>query len=623
MQSKKSIITLFLVIPKIFVLGLIFCSISFALQLDSPIKLSEFSKFDHITVEDGLSQSSVHCIFQDSKGFMWFGTSSGLNRFDGISFKNYKYNPANSKTISHNMIKVIYEDSRGLIWIGTSQGGLNCFDPEFEKFCRYNYDPKDKKTISSPSITSICEDRDGRLWIGTIKGLNLLNYESKQFTRFYHNPNSSHSLCSNRINVLYKDKKGLLWIGTDIGINKLIQDRDLEIPPEFLFYENLISENNLLKINFITSIFEAHSGNFWLGSHSGLLHFNRDNGTYICFKNQKNNPHSLSSNLISSIIEDQQNNLWIGTMWNGLNKLDNFKLNTEPVFKRYYNVPGNSMSINDNSIFSLFCDRSGVLWIGTNSGGLNKFIPKVNKFRQYSTGNNTAIWTIFEENSDVIWIGTNREGLLRYNRKTEQVKQFKSIIGNHNSISSNWITKIYKDRSGVLWIGTGNGLNKYNENKENFIRYVHKPNELNSLSFGEIYDIYEDSKHILWVGTDDGLNKFNRENNKFLLYQNDAYESGSLSNNSVRVIYEDQRNNMWFGTSDGLNKLITEDRTKSMLKFERFINDSKNPYSISDNTILSIYEDQSGILWIVLISVLFFWINYERIMFREEEFFKR
>ncbi len=227
-------------------------------------------KFEHLTVEQGLSKNIVICILQDRQGFMWFGTQDGLNKYDGYRFTVYKHNPLDSTSLSGSGVGSIYEDRSGTLWIGTD-GGLNRFDREKEQFSRFVHDPNNPSSLSDNKVSSIYEDHKGTLWIGTWGGgLNKFDREKKQFSCFVNDPKNPFSLSDNRIRVIHEDSQDVLWIST------------------------------------------------WGG---GLNKFDRKKEQFTHFLNDPKNPHSLSHNIVWPIYEDSKGVLWIGTWGGGLNKL--------------------------------------------------------------------------------------------------------------------------------------------------------------------------------------------------------------------------------------------------------------------------------------------------------------
>ncbi len=562
-------------------------------------------KFEHISIEQGLSASTVFCILQDSRGFLWFGTPDGLNKYDGYNFTIYKHEPLNSNSLSANFISSIYEDQFGTIWIGTEGGGLNKFDRLTEQFTNYKNDPDDSNSLSHNHVLSIYEDHRGKLWIGTNGGgLNQFNRDTGQFTHYINDSTNPHSLSDNAVTSIYEDHRGKLWIGTNGGgLNQLNQETG-----QFTHYINDPTNPHSLSDNAVTSIHEDHRGKLWIGTNGGGLNqLNQETGQFIHYINDPANPHSLSHNTISSIYEDRTNTLWVGTgSWlgtsggGGLNQLNR----ETGQFTHYINDSINPNSLSDNTVLSIYEDKSGTIWIGTFSGAVNKIDRQKYKFATYthipgnlnSLSENTVVMSIHEDSTGILWVGTISGGLNKIDRKNQQITHYKNNPDDPNTLSNDGVWSIYEDKSGTLWIGTfGGGLNKFDRRTEKFTHYKNNPNDPKSLSDDTVISIYEDKSGTLWLGTfGGGLNKFDRQMGQFIHYKSDPDNPKSLSDNSIWSIYEDQNGTFWIGThSGGLNKF---DRETGQFKSYQY--NFADPNSLSNNSVLSIYEDSSGTLWL-------------------------
>jgi len=594
-------------------------------------------QFEHLTVEDGLSSNSVFEILQDSRGFIWLGTIDGLIRYDGYNFKIFRNNPNDPTSLGANRIYSIYEDRSGVLWIGTDGGGLNKFDREKEQFSRYTNDPNDPTSLNDIVVSSIYEDSSGDLWIGTeTGGLNkLVRGDSEEspptFIHYKHDPDDSTSLSNYAVNSICEDNFGALWIGTYRGgLNKLIPADNEESPPTFIHYKHDPNDPSSLSSNKVGSIYEDKSGDIWIATYGGLnklipVSNEESPPTFIHYKHDPNDPSSLSSNEVRSIYEDDSGDIWIGTIGGGLNKLvPGDKEGSPPTFVHYKHDSKDPTSLNSNSVISVYEDNSGLIWIGTAGGGVNKFDKEKRKINHYKHNpydpasiSFNDVYPIYEDNSGNIWIGTNGGGLNKLDKEKGKFNHYKHDPDDPTTLSYNNVFSICEDNSGVLWIGTtGGGLNKLvpgdsEESPPTFIHYKHDPNNPKSLSDNKVYSIYEDSSGDLWIGTTRGLNKLVPNDNKespptFIHFNNNSDDPSSLSHYIVRTIYEDRSGTLWIGTDGGgLNKLIppvpdssSGDNKESLPTFIHYKHDPNDPTSLSNNTVLSIYEDKSGILWI-------------------------
>ena len=552
-------------------------------------------KFEHLSLEQGLSNKAVFSIIQDKRGFMWFATFNGLNKFDGYTFTVYKSEPHDLKSLSDNKVSSIIEDQTGMIWIGTYIGGLNKFDPEKECFTRYNHDPNDPNSISENGIITLYEDKAGVLWIGTYTALNKFEPETETFTNYKHHPNDSKSLGENEVLAIYEDRLGVLWVGTNGGgLNKFDRNKDT-----FIHYKHDPNNSNSLGSDRVHSIHEDQWGNLWIGTNGGGLNkFDQEKEIFTRYINNQNNTNSISSNFVGDIYEDRSGILWIGTNDGGLNKYDRERNN----FAHYKHDSNDAQSLSDNRVLSFCEDNSGVIWIGTNDG-LNKIVKRKEYFIHYknipgdpNSLSNNSVYSICEDQFGQIWIGTFGGGLNLFNRISETFIHFKHNPRDPTSLSNNRVLSVYQDRTGILWVGTlGGGLNKFDRDKKSFTHYRYNYNDPNSISEDEVLTIYEDKEGTLWIGTDQqGLNKFDREKEIFIRYKNNPSNPNSLSCNDVIPIYEDHTGVLWIGTDrKGLNKFDRETETFTHYKYN-----PNNPKSLSYNSVGPIYEDDTGVLWI-------------------------
>lgn len=520
---------------------------------------SQNIEFEHLSLRDGLSQSSVTCIEQDSLGFLWFGTYNGLNRFDGYNFKIYLTDPKNQLSISHNFIRCSYVDGHGTLWIGTWGGGLN--KVEFVDnnrdsliFLRFQHNPLDSISLCDDRVSSIQQHKNGMLWIGTRHGISIFDpFQEKFIKRYVPDPNKPNTLSTDNISELNIDDKNNIWIAT------------------------------------------------WGG---GLNKYDHEKKQFIVYQNHPNDSESISHDIVLDLLRDSSGNLWIGTWGGGLNKLkyksitDSDK-NTKLRFERFTHDKSDMSSISGNSIYDIYEDRCGVLWFGTDWDGVNKYDPNDDAFKHYhsfikndDSGTDDAVYALYKDKTGILWLGTRGNGLISFDMEKGIFKSHIHDQYNSNSISNNVVRSIYEDRAGRFWIGTEIGFNQFDRSTGKFKRYYLDPDDP---GLTNIVYIYEDRESNLWLGAwDGGLSKFNTETKKFTLYQNDPENSHSFPDNIVWCITEDLQNQLWIGTDK--NGLLKYDREKD--QFISFKNDENDPNSISDNKVLTIYVAQNGDIWL-------------------------
>jgi ligand-binding sensor domain-containing protein/signal transduction histidine kinase/DNA-binding response OmpR family regulator len=555
----------------------------FALIIGPAVSLSQTTnlRFKHISGEQGLSNSTIECIFQDDRGFLWFGTRDGLNRFDGNHMFIYRYNTTDTNSISDNYIRCISQDKSGAIWVGTSNG-LNRFDPKTERFTRFKTKSDNLSSISHNLITSICESKTGELWIGTWSGLNLYLPENKSFLRIY--AKEIHPAPENQLNCLYQDSSGRLWIGSEKGLFYLDNKTRSLIP-----WHN----SNSGLTGAIRIIHSGADGSMWLGTvDDGLYAFNPEKNVWKHYQHIDKDPSSLGSNLVRSIEVDKHGKLWVGTVNGGLNLLLK-----EDTFQRFQNEPANPASLSQRTVSALLEDSQGNLWIGTHRGGVNLYIPNQQNFGLFQKDVNTNslsyndVKCFFEDRTGKIWIGTDGGGLNEFDPATKRFVHYRYNPFNTKSLGSDEVLNVAEDSDGNLWVSTwGGGLNLFNRNSGTFTRFLHSPTKSGSISSNYVQQVFEDDQRRLWVATYyGGLNFFDRKTQTFKRVESDEQHLTHLMGNNFVSICQDKKGNLWFGTDDGgLNCL--ERQTQKFVNY--FVNEEKMP----DLRVL--YVDSKGRLWV-------------------------
>lgn len=571
-------------------------------------------RFDHLNIEQGLSQSSIHVIFQDSRGFMWFGTQDGLNRFDGYAIEVYKPDPDRPDYLSDRWITAIVEDADGYLWIGTRQGGLNRFDPRLETFVHYMHDENDPTSLSDDHINMLYRDQANNVWVGTSAGLDRFDKTAGNFKHYLTAPSDEpYAAYVDKVTTMFQDSRGQYWLGTaDTGLKKFDP-----INNTVTSYRSIQESPNTLSSDYVTAIVEGSFQTLWVGTRNGLNRFNPTTGRFDRFlragttpqdiqpDNRPPNPSSLvldnrstsslSSNSINALKVDSTGNLWVGTA-NGLNRYA-----PGNGFVQYFYDPSYSKGLSENNVISFFEDRSGILWIGTHGGGVNIYDRQRDQFAYYrhnprdtNSLPDNFINGIYVDSQGDAWIGTQSTGVNRFSWLDNRLINYRNDPNDPESLSSNDVTSIYEDQEGILWLGTADGLNRLDADTSSFIHYRRDPNDPESLPTNYVSKVYVDSLNNVWVGTNVGLHLLDRATGKFTHYVHHSNDPASYSGGMVSDIIEDHAGNLWVGSfTSGLNLLDRDTGT-----FVHFQYDPQNKDSLNNDTVLSIYQDSKDRIWV-------------------------
>jgi len=617
-------------------------------------------RFERLSLDQGLSQSIVRVIRKDRKGFMWFGTESGLNRYDGYDFKIYMHDPFDSTCIAENNILSLAEDQSGALWIGTANGGLNKFRIDTESFEHFRTDPRNTASISSDRVQFVYVDRTNNVYALTLAGgVDVFERSSNSFTHLRNDPDDPQSISGDGITAVYEDRRGNVWFGTRSGLNKLIiGDRSDTTARSYLFrqYVHDPDDPTSLSDDNVVSIYEAptEAGILWIGtgfpqppfSGGGLNRLDTRTGRFKRFVHDPSNTKSIAANLVGPVVEDREGNLWISTL-RGLDRFDRrtgsfthylpdpanpgsfsnaIRAITEDVngdlwlrtlanqglyqfesrsgtFTHHINNPADPFSLSNDAVLTVFEDSIGVLWVGTNTGGVNKLNHFARKFESFSPEANnpnsisgSVVRSFCEDRSGNLWVGIANGGLNRFNPRRTRIAHYRFDQHDPSGISNDNVFALLADRSGTIWAGTlGGGLNRLNAGTKTFIHYRNSPGNRWSLSNDNVRILFEDRQGILWIGTEGGgLSKFDRRKETFISFLNDPADTTSISGNVVRTIVEDPSGNLWVGTFGwGINRFDTKKGT-----FRRFQHIEGNASSLSSDLVQSLYLDTAGILWI-------------------------
>lgn len=605
--------------------------------------------FGHFSVQEGLSNSYVNCLLQDSYGFMWFGTDDGLNRFDGYEIKIFRNIPEDSTSLSDNIIWSLFEDSKRYLWIGTKSGKLNRYDPINNNFDHWFLDSTD---LEGRNITSIYEDSRSFIWVGTYRnGLYRFNPSKNKFDHWINSIDGSRILSDNFITSIIEDAYNTIWVSTYWGLNKFNPESidkpfiqtDYETFKEpfwYLgnssFYNNSIwigKLNGLLKFDPLTtdyssitlpvssglqfgnSVSSVVEGKFadekilWVGTYGGLIRKNLTTGESERYILNKNNPLGILSNQVNDLVIDRSGVVWIATD-NGLNTYSpkrskfNFPVSGKNI---YLDLP----ELKNENIRSITNTIDETLWVGGESGLIGvQIIKENNKIIQRPEFKSLNVWCLTGGYSNNLWVGTYGQGLKELDITTNNLKFWDVANTSFVSPAYNYVKTILQDDKGMLWIGFwGGGLARLNPISKKIEHWRSETENLESLSYNDVWALCQDNKGRIWIGTNGGgLNLFNEEKqNSFFHWRADKKNKNGLNSNNIYTICEAVNANnsndqtiLWAGTANGLNKLIINDELKNlqMLRPDVEITNYTVDDGLSDNSVESILEDEYGNLWI-------------------------
>ena len=562
--------------------------------------------FNNINIEQGISQSTIEDIFQDSEGYIWLGTNDGLNRYNGYEFKIYNYEEYQN-SISHNGITDITEDKYGNIWVNTVSG-VNKINKKTEKISNYT---EINGKIKEDSTTEIIVTKDNNILVGTYEGLNIYNAKEDRFDIILEQKDGILSSC---IYSIDEDINGNIWIGTELGLNKLSKDfkvletytSESEIynifcddengfvwagsdssgllkidtkTKEVKQYINNIEDLNSLPANQVGAIIRDSKGNLWVGTTNGLARYNEKNDSFDVYKNKVYDKNSLVYNDVRSIIEDREGVLWVGT-YSGISIFD-----TESSIKYYNAGLDDGYLLSENMVHGIYEDDEGYLWIGSRTKGVNIIDRENNTSKSINMENNNVI----QSNSinditgykDFIFVATDA-GVLKINKKENTIQNYNledGLIGEN-------VKDIFVCDKNYLWIGSTNCLNLLDIENDKIIDMTDYVDEGSYVRY--VYQGQDGSYYIGFL-RDGGLGIIEPNSKETKYYKNIPNDKTSISSNRVRYINEDSKGNIWIGTSYGLNKY--DPKTKV---FKRYTTSD----GIANNTIYGVLVDDNDNIWV-------------------------
>ncbi len=603
--------------------------------------------FEHLSIEQGLSQSTVRVILQDGFGFMWFGTDDGLNRYDGYQFRVYRHDPDDASSLSQGGILQLHEDSTGDLWLRMSSGALDRYDRDTDRFIHYRRAEGGIGVQDEDFAWTIYEDRSGTLWVGTyLSGLYRYEREQDSFTQYHHDPGHPPSLSDDRVYAIYEDSAGDLWVGTAKGLDRLERRTD-----RFTHYQHKAADPASLAGERVQLIYEDSQGRLWLGIYSaGLDLFDRATGRVTHYVHDPADPQSIDETtrilrlyedasgylwvlhydgrldrldpetgkfrrfrhestamdaatsagpgdaVVSFIQEDHSSNLWVGTR-GGLDRFDP----KQEQFIHYRHSPYDASSLNDNQLLSSYADRAGGLWFGTFGHGVDRFDPAQLNFPHYriepralDAAENNVVWDVLHDASGLLWLGSTA-GLSSFDRTTGRVTRYRHDPADPASLSRGRVWSVIEDAAGRLWVGTESSLDLFDRTTGRFTHYRNVPDDPDA-DYGHVTAILDDGSGGLWLGVyGRGLEHFDPASGTFKHYE---YHLGEVQTSSafyqeVWTVHRAADGWLWIGTTRGLYGLRPDTGEAG-----RYAHDPADPASLSSNEVHFILEDRSGRLWV-------------------------
>ena len=571
------------------------------------------------TPNDGLSNSHINNIYQDSKGYIWISTENGLNKFNGYDFEVYLSIPNDSTSLKGNYVTCVYEDSRGLFWVGTTNG-LMRYDRTKNAFAPWNLGDPDN-SFKDSRANFILEDRNKNLWI-SFSGSGIVRLDGKTLSPVVFDRQNSR-IVENTISCMFEDRHGNIWFGyEDHGVSVYNPQNQV-----MKHYENAPGDPSSLSSNKVFSICENAAGTIWIGTLGGGINvFDEQSQTFQVLKPDK----ASMGNMVYSLLLDDHQTVWVGTDGAGVFRYDAHGKKTQyweeassicdlrsaKVHALFQDQQGNiwaalhqkgvlfisasgtyfqnigfnpfdvSKSIGTHCVISVIEDHQGNVWAGTDGDGLYRIQPNgnVDHFTSATTpgfyGN--AITALFEDRDHHIWIGTYMYGFFRYNTKNGKFDSYYQKTDSKNSLSYNHVTSFVQDDEGKFWIGTnGGGISVFNPQTGLFKNY------LGQLSSNWVFSVLIDRNKKIWVASSNGLDYFNREKDKFEAFA--LTDDNRIISNLMYTLCEDSKGNIWVGSFYGL-RCIDKNKGKPTL-----ITTSDG---LPDNMITGIEEDKDHRLWI-------------------------
>ena len=587
----------------------LFLTIIVSLALTTPatgLNFLENASFRSITINEGLSQNFVSSVAQDIPGFIWIGTKDGLNRYDGYRFTVFRHDPFDPYSISDNFIKAIYCDSHGRLWIGTINGGLNVYDSSSGRFYHFRHNPDDVESLSSDNVQAIVEDMHGDIWVGTnTSGLSRIRIKNSQVFPTPDNARISRvRYISGDFNMenasvlsLTNDRFNALWIGTS---ERILTADVSQSEPAFQHIPTRLTGSSAYIPDYPVespeagrSIFEDGDGGLWMLNRFGLFRYNREHQLFTQFRFQDPDYNLFRSLAATSFFHHDRKEIWVSKE----DKLVIIDVSGAGIIELDYDRNRKDW-LQKGHLISLFADKSGTMWIGSNGYGITLYDPYAGKFvypenhmgnpeGNISSSRDLSMRSFCETSYSgnfFLWLGTN-EGFFRVNRTTSGMERI-SVSRGENSDVGLIVYSIAEDEEGILWLGSSWGLISYNQESRHFkIHHTMLTGPEDALD-PRVAKVHLSGDEI-WVLTPNTIALFNKATETFDHIRYNSQPVNRFREMVFPALYEDPSGNFWVGTPNGLQYFEV-----SLRRFTRtFVNEPDNPLSLGFNDIRAVIPD--------------------------------
>lgn len=551
-----------------------------------------FPTFELISTKQGLSNNTGYLTLQDSRGFLWFATSYGLNRYDGYNFKVYNYDIADTNSISPSWYYGMVEDKNGIIWIASNAQGFFSFDPRTEKFTRYYHQPGNPNSLSGDiNGGNLAMDTSGILWICTSNGLNSYDPVHHKFELFAHRDGDSTSLSADHVVWLCLDDENNVWVITMTDQLEVFNTVTKKVIARYSIGEEIPGNKEKKSL---WAVSKGENGNIWLGSEfNGLYRYNTKSKLWKQFRYEPGNEFSYQDSGAFYCLEDTSGNLMAVPIRQGM-----FFYEAKSG-KFFFNKVAESNMAGAN-IMSMTRDRSGKTWLACNNNGIFTFDPQNKNIKvvRSKQGNDNTVQSFFAVGfypagkNEVYVSGGN--GVYVFDKLHDKIAPFKLFENGKNIFEDTWTWMFRPDNKGTLWMCTSDGLIYYNPRTREHRYYKHSENDSTSLSAPNATSFVIDNNGKYWVTTfGGGLDLLDPETGKFKAYKAHSGPN-SISSNYLSGSLKDSKGLIYLGTwYGGLMQFNPADGT-----FKIFKHDQKDESSLSCDITWPLYEDKNGFIWI-------------------------